>query len=179
MTRQFAVPGEVDAARARILQVITRQRGRITHEGSDSIAAGFRGKPSLIVTGVLLFFGIVPGLIYWLLGRRLDSLLVQLSEGVDETWVTLTTSGGAADDAAHHIAAAYGQTVARKAASAVAAGTSEAVRAAGSAAVSAGHTVADRVGEARARRADMAEAQAAAIEDERAAAEPPDLIRPV
>jgi len=131
--------------KARVLQAITAQGGTLTAQSDDMITAVFVKKASCLITFILLCLFILPGVLYWFLGKKSHNLLVQLSGDDSSTWVSVTSSGKAAAEGEQAIRAAFGQTAGQKMAGAIASGTSRTAKAAGSAAVSAGRSVADRV----------------------------------
>lgn len=145
MASQFAVQQPRAAVRARILQAITAQGGTLTAQSDDMITAGFVQKASCLITFILMWFAILPGVLYWFWGKKTQNLLVQMSGDDSSTWVSVTSSGKAAAVAEQAIRAAFGETAGQKVAGAVASSTASAAKAVGSAAASAGRTVADRV----------------------------------
>ena len=138
MAGQFFVEGlSRQQAKARVLQAVTASGGTLTSQSDDMIAATYSKNASCLITFLLLWLAILPGVLYWFWGKKAQNLLVQLSGDDTGTWVSTTANGKAAAAGEHAVLAAFGQTGGQKVAAAVASGASSAAKSIGSAAVSA------------------------------------------
>lgn len=150
MAKSFVVQQPGKEVRAKVVQIMTAKGGTLTAQTDDMIAAAFPGRPNILLVLILLVFGIVPGVIYWLVAKRTKSLLVQLAETDTQTTVTITSGGKVTEDAQKAIIGAFGQKASQKVVAAAAGGTAAAARGLKTAAMSAGSAVSDRVRTARA-----------------------------
>jgi hypothetical protein len=90
------------------MQAVTRAGGTITSNGPGMVAADFTLRGSCLVTAILALFFILPAVVYWLWAKRAYKFLVQASQAPDgQTLVTLTTSGGPADEAGEDFLALF------------------------------------------------------------------------
>lgn len=79
---------------AAISNLGTHRRWSTVTQGDHNVAFGYRKRPSILLTIILLFFFLLPGIVYLVLGGKHESVNVMISDGPGSHSTVQVTSNG-------------------------------------------------------------------------------------